>query len=254
MITQKQSALLQCIYTYRYTNRQLIAETLGLAASGSLHSRLRKLEEAGLITRRFEKRSALLGKPVAYFLTPKGLREIAKLMDIPASIIKQSYKDKSASESFIEHNMHVHSIANKLRSTHKDLKIYTKRDMARFTYFPKVMPDLFLSHPARGHEPKRYFLFVIPATQQRYQFDAYFKQYQDYFEADKWEVVSETLPELLFVTGNATSERMVRRRCTQLLASSYLEVTVLTVTISAVQSANQPVRWSSLTGEEEVIG
>lgn len=108
--------------------------------------------------------------PAAYYLTPKGLRALAALPGhdyITNSVIKGSYKDGTVTQSFITQTLRVYAQANKLTASHPNLKIFLRRDMSRYSYFPKPLPDSFLSLPtSEGTSPKRFFFDVIPDSLQ----------------------------------------------------------------------------------------
>ena len=90
-----QIAILELLYKYRFGSRQLLADSLGIKAGSSLHTRLEVLYQHGYIGKRLEKRLKLEGMPAAYHLTPKGLRLLRSLPGheaIDDSIIRANYK------------------------------------------------------------------------------------------------------------------------------------------------------------------
>lgn len=74
-----------------------------------------------------------------------------------------------------------------LKNQYPQLKAYLRRDMSRFSYFPKTPPDAFL-----------------PLTQ-----DNITRRY--FFDNGGWDVTGTKIPILLFVAENATMERRIRR-------------------------------------------
>ena len=92
----------------------------------------------------------LSGRPAAYYLLPKGLRALKQYTnrdDITDAAIKNSYKDKDelVSEQFIDHNLDVYAISNRLQALYPAIKQFTKRELVIYNYFPKQLPDLYLS-------------------------------------------------------------------------------------------------------------
>lgn len=254
-LTPKQLELLSCIYKYRFTSRQLIAHSLHIKADTTLHRRLKYLVKMGHIAERYEKKLSLLGKPIAYYLTSGGLRALSKQgTTIPESIVKQSYKDKLASQAFIDHNMTIHAVSNTLSDQYPTLRAFTKREMTLYDYFPSNRPDAFYSLPIDGGEPIRFFLDIVTAYDQRYQFEQLLNNYLQYFEADGWEPVSDTLPTLLFIAESSSIERRVKSWAHRLLTNKYdLTIEVLTTTLHALNSNAPIIVWSSIDPDHEQL-
>ncbi|MEI6054375.1 MAG: MarR family winged helix-turn-helix transcriptional regulator, partial [Candidatus Saccharibacteria bacterium] len=167
-IKQPQIDILEVLYKYRFGSRKLIANLLKINEA-TLYKKLIVLIKHGLIGSKLDNKSKIKGIPVAYYLTPKGLKYLQSLenhKDISEKIIKASYRDKSASESVIVNSFTVMSQIIALGQCYPQLKAYLRRDMSQYSYFPKTLPDAFLSLQTEN-VTKRFFFDYIPDSQER---------------------------------------------------------------------------------------
>lgn len=254
-----QLAILELLYTYRFGSRQLVAESLGITAGSSLHEKLGVLKRHGHISMRHEKRLKLYGVPAAYFLTPKGLRTLQALPDhdfITDRVIKGSYKDKGASQGFIDHTLAVYRSTNLLKRRHPALKVFTRRDMNRHSYFPSHLPDAFLSlTTTKNTPPQRFFLDIVPDNLPRHALDRRITHYCQFFEDGGWEVTGSELPILLLIAETGTTERRIRRVTQAAIARAEMdeEPTTYTTTYSAVAHTDSAAIWTSIDDPDELL-
>ena len=212
-LKQGQIDILELLYKYRFGSRQLIAGSLGITVGSNLYDKLNVLIKHGWVAKRQEKRLKLHGTPAAYYLTPKGLRTLQALDQhdyITDSIIKASYRDKVVSQSFVNHTLDVYRQTNLLKQQYPELKVFLRRDMSRYSYFPDNPPDAFLSLKL-DDTPRRFFLDVIPDSLPRNLLDKRITGYAEFFEEGGWDVTNSDLPKLLFIAGKSTTESRTRR-------------------------------------------
>lgn len=258
VLKQGQIDILELLYKYRFGSRQLLADSLGIKAGSSLHERLQVLIKHGFIAMRLEKRLKLHGTPAAYYLTPKGLRTLAALPDhdyITDSVIKGSYKDSTVTQSFITQTLRVYGQLNNLQATHEDLRVFTRRNMSRYSYFPKPLPDAFLSLKQEP-TPKRFFLDVIPDSLLSKQLYQRLASYIEFFESDGWDAVSTELPILLFSCESATTERRVQRTIKSALYNTEtdIDISAYTTTFSTLPNLQAtPAVWSRYDDPEDLL-
>lgn len=257
-LKQGQIDILEVLYKYRFGSRQLIAESLSIKASSSLYERLNVLIKHDLVAMRQEKRLKLLGVPASYFLTPKGLRTLQAIDHheyINESIIKASYRDKILSQTFVSHTLDVFKYTNILKLQYPKLKVYLRRNMSRFSYFPKTPPDAFLSL-AHDNITKRYFFDYISASLERKVLFQRIYSYIDFFDNDGWDVTGTEIPILLFVAENATMERRIRRIAKGVINKIEIddEIIIYTTTKKALEAPNKEITvWSDLEEPDELI-
>jgi hypothetical protein len=215
VLRQGQIEILGLLYKYRFGSRQLIAESLKVKAGSNIYEKLNVLIKHGFVAKRYDKSLRLQGLPAAYYLTPKGLKTLQSLDAwnyITEATIRSSYRDKGISQSFINHTLDVYSYTNMLAKTYPTLKVFTRRDMSRYSYFPNNPPDAFLSLKT-GEEttPKRFFFDFISETTPRAAINHRIAQYIKFFDEGGWNETNSDLPKLLFLVETiATKKRLLK--------------------------------------------
>jgi len=247
------------VYKYRFASRQLLAESLGVKPENGLYEKLEILVKHGYLAKRFDKQLKLLGVPAAYFLTPKGLRALQNVAGhdhITDSVIKLSYKDKTVSQSFIQHTLDVYRYTNALRRAYPDLKIFTKRDMSQYEYFPEQSPDAFLSLPTNDPmQPKRFFFDLVPDATPRYVLDRRIAHYSEFFDEGGWGVANSELPVILLVAEKGTAEKRMHRYVRlQLNRSDMEDLQVFTTTTAAISHMfDEKAIWTDIQDTDDLL-
>tara|TARA_B100001250_G_scaffold392292_1_gene393983 strand:+ start:1857 stop:2702 length:846 start_codon:yes stop_codon:yes gene_type:complete len=257
-LKQGQIDILELLYKYRFGSRQLLADSLGIKAGSSLYEKLEVLVKHNLIGKRQEKHLKLLGVPAAYYLTPKGLRTLQALPDheyITDSVIKVGYKDKSVSQVFVSHTLKVYRLTNALKRHYPDLKVYLRRDMSHYSYFPSNPPDAFLSLMI-SDTPKRFFLDVIPDSLPRNVLDRQITNYGQFFEDGGWEVTNSELPALLLIADKGTTETRTKRAVRAALGRLEMddELSAYITTFTALENGDESGKiWTSIGEPDELL-
>ena len=68
--------ILEALYGCRFCSCRLLADSLGIRSLSNLHEKLNVLMKHGFVDRRYDKSFRLRGMPAAYYVTPKGLRQL----------------------------------------------------------------------------------------------------------------------------------------------------------------------------------
>lgn len=253
-IKPSQIDILEVLYKYRFASRLLLARVLQINDS-TLYKKLSVLIKHELVGSKLDNQSKIRGLPAAYFLTPKGLRFLASLPKhdyITEKVIKASYRDKSLKEPTITHHLDVFSAVVGLKSRYPELKAYLRRDMSRFSYFPELPPDAFISMTLKD-TTKRFFLDVVPAAQEKRPLFQRIAAYINFFDAGGWEVTNTEPPKLLFIAETASVERMIRRIVKGVI--SHLEpdeeLEIYTTTKKALHNMDsEALIWTALDDDE----
>jgi len=255
VLKQGQIDILELLYKYRFGSRQLIADSLNIKAGSSLHEKLDVLIKHGYINKRLDKAQKLYGMPVAYFLTPKGLKFMQSLPNheyITESVIKSSYRDKSTSLGFITHTLDAYRLITALKRKYPGLKAFTRREMSKYSYFPTMLPDAFLSIKVND-QPKRFFFDLVPDLNMRRILDVRLTNYADFFDRGGWDITDSELPCLLLVADKGSAERRLQR-VTRVLRNKYdIDSDIFTSTITAITSPNSECAvWSDINDPDEL--
>lgn len=259
IIKQGQIDILEVLYKYRFGSRQLVAESLGVKAGSSLYEKLRVLIKHGLVAMRHDKRLKLHGIPAAYYLAPKGLKALQALGGheyITEAVIKASYRDKVLSQAFINHSLSIFRCTNALKRAYPGAKVYLRRDMSRYSYFPGLLPDAFLSVPTDDPEqPKRFFLDIIAEGTPRRALDVRLSNYCEFLDQGGWDVTGSDWPILLLISEKGSSEKFLQRTARAVLNRNDIEeLDMLTSTVQAVShgEANMKI-WTHIDEPDQLI-
>jgi DNA-binding MarR family transcriptional regulator len=214
-LNDKQLALLDSLYRFRFIISTQISKHLGLSKT-AINNRLSLLSEQEFIGRRYDSSYNLRGQPASYHLLSKGA---AVLKNVPSkkyqsSVLKNMYKDASASDAFITHCLAVLDLYCGLSAAKygDDLHAFTKSELAPFSYFPKPLPDLFVRIKRNDHE-RQYFIDYLRAGTMTFLAKRRVNQYLEYAESGEWEqhVSSYPLPSIILVCADEKLARSMQR-------------------------------------------
>lgn len=257
-VSTSQITVLDLIYKYRFVSSQLVADTLGIHTVSVIYRRLEVLVKYGYVDKRFDKRLKLVGVPAAYYLTPKGLRMLQGLPNheqVTEAAIKGSYRDKSVGQEFVTHTLNVYRTTSLLKRHYPSLKVFTKRDMSQYDYFPSHLPDAFLSLPtADPQQPKRFFFDLVSDSLPRTALDRRIANYCEFFDEGGWDETGSELPILLLLSEWGAAEKRIQRNVRiQLGRSDMEELSVYSSTVSALEHiADEDAIWTSVEDVDEL--
>lgn len=258
-LNSSQIKLLELVYKYRFVSRQLVANSLGIKYGSSLHERLEVLVKNEYLGRRFEKQLKLQGIPAAYYLTPRGLRALQSLPGheaITASVIKGSYNDKTVGMSFVAHTLNIYKYTSLLMQHYPSLKVFSKRDIARYNYFPSQLPDAVLSLSVNGAEhPTRFFFDLVSDSTPYTSLDRRIENYCEFFDEGGWSVTKSEVPVVLLLSEWSATEKIIQRRVRlQLARSDMEELRVYTTTANAIRAVADNLEiWTDIQDTDELV-
>jgi len=235
----------------------ILADSLGIKANVTLYKKLEVLCKHGYIAKRFDKRLKLQGMPVAYYLTPNGWRKLHKLPNydfIDQAFIKTTYADKRVGIDFVADTLNVHQHTKLLQKQYPELKIFTKRELSRYSYFPELAPDALLSLPSDDpNQPHRFFFDIIPDRTPRPTLFRRIKAYCDFFEGG-WDDTDSKIPVILLVSEWGPAERSLQRQVARILRSEASDLQAYTTTTTAIEKVlkNKAI-WTPVDETDELI-
>jgi DNA-binding PadR family transcriptional regulator len=192
-LNEEQVAVLHLLWRFRFAGNEQIAKYQQKPNSKAIQKRLKILEDQGLIAKRYDKSYKLKGKPAAYFLTPNGARMLAthkpRKNDEPINI-KRIYKDKEASEGFIEHCKNVLAIYLMLKALYpaKDkLNYFTKAQLSyeKYDFMPSPLQDACIRIKTSTGD-RYFFLDIFEDNQPFFVLIRRIKKYLDYAGSGEW--------------------------------------------------------------------
>lgn len=259
VLRQGQIEILGLLYKYRFGSRRLIAESLKVKAGSNIYEKLNVLIKHGFVAKRYDKSLRLQGLPTAYYLTPKGLKTLQSLDAwnyITEAAIRSSYRDKGISQSSINHTLDVYNYTNMLAKTYPTLKVFTRRDMSRYSYFPNNPPDAFLSLKI-GEEatPRRFSFDFISETTQRTAINHRIAQYIKFFDEGGWNETNSELPKLLFLVETIAIKKRLLKAARAIRDQFDMEddIEVYITTANDIEHADASRIWISIDDPDSTL-
>ncbi|MFI5270948.1 MAG: replication-relaxation family protein [Candidatus Saccharimonadales bacterium] len=258
-ISSSQIEVVELLFKYRFCSVELLRSSLSLQTKAGLYRKLAILIDKGYVGKRYDKSYRILGKPAVYYLLPKGLSELRKLPkheSIDDNLIKYAYNDKRiTSEQFIKHSLNIYKTSLQLTRLYPVLKFFTKREIKGLSYLPKNLPDAFVSLKLDNQtEPSRFFLDLIPDSMFGRELNKKVAAYIDFFEGDSWQAVAgNSLPRLLLLCENGTTEKRVQRQLARQMYDEELECYTSTFLSLANANASEYAIWSDVLDPDDLI-
>ena len=213
-LSPSQLNIIKLIYIHRFVSVQLLSELLKVKHTSGVRVKLESLVSYGVLGKRYDKSYHLRAKPAAYYLLPLGLRVLNDQTELKFqdATIKASYRDKTVSETFIDHNLAVVNIYLSLQGQYPDIKLFTKRQLDSYDYFPSMLPDLFVSLKTVDQTPQRFFLDLVSDSYAKFALDKRLNNYHEFFESGSWDVTNSPEPNILLVSEWGLAELRIQRQ------------------------------------------
>lgn len=254
-----QVKILELVYRYRFVSRQLSAGSLGVKPQNGLYEKLEILVGHEYLGKRLEKRLTLENVPAAYYLTPKGLKYLRGLPDheyVDDQSLHESYRDKSITGNpFIRHYFNIYRQTQALQQQYTGLKVFTQRDMRRYSYFPEKLPDAFLSLASDGPEqPHRFFFDIVRDRQSRNDLVNKLKEYTEFFDDGGWDETESEIPVLLLLCEWGPTEKSIQRFVRGQLSRLDSDFRVFTSTFAAIGGVTiDQAIWTDVHDTDELV-
>jgi hypothetical protein len=255
-LNAEQLEVLELLYKFRFGSNDLIAQYFGKRDRSFVFKRLSILLEQGLIGKRFDSSYRIQGKPAAYYLLPAGIKKLSEYRDIEVTItrVKMAYKDKTVSEDFISHCLQALGAFNQLKRIYGDaIRFYTKVDLnvETYDYFPKPLPDAFLSLKEQD-QTRRYFLEILDAATPLFVLRKRIKQYLDYYESGAWDDTGSEFPIVLLVCQSNKQEKQLQSTISKALENETEPVFATTTYAKLKELSKEVVIWQNAIDLDEV--
>ena len=213
-INDHQLAILNLLYRFRFTTTELLAQCLDVKHKNKMNQRLKVLLDQEYIGRNFKPSYHLSGRHASFYLLAKGISALKQVPEgkyVP-SVLNNLYKDRTASERFINHWLEVFSLYCSMKGKYGErLRFFSRTELARFEYFPKQRPDGYI-RLASGKKERQYILEVLDSTQPFFVQINMIKKYIEYAEEGDWEeATGSELPIVLLVCGSRAQQRKLQK-------------------------------------------
>jgi hypothetical protein len=159
-------------------------------------------------------------------LLPAGARKLQEVRDSEDESVnvKSIYKDKSVSETFVQHSLNIFTVYNQLKARYRnELAFFTKIDLASFEHFPKPLPDAFISLEANDDTTRHYFLEVVEDSQPFFTVIRKVKKYLDHKESGEWAITETKYPAVLFICESVSLHRRLQKQIMRIMKSAWVD-------------------------------
>ncbi len=146
-LTANQERILRILFKFRFATVYSIAHIISNHRS-SVYDVLEGLITEGLVIKVYAKEFRINRRAAYYYLSPGGVTQVKKIMDVKEATVHTLYNNGTASEEFIDHCLKLIEIYPVLRSNlPEDSNIFSKQEINRFNEFPKNRPDFYIRTP-----------------------------------------------------------------------------------------------------------
>jgi hypothetical protein len=218
-LNTEQIEVLELLYKFRFGSNDLTAQYFGKKDRSFVFKRLSILLDQGFIAKRFDSSYRIQGKPAAYYLLPAGARKLQEHRNPEDEEvnIKSIYKDKSISETFIQHSLNIFAAYNQLKAHYGDsLDFFTKSDLTSYEHYPKPLPDAFLSLEAGGGA-KHFFVEIQEDSQPFFTAVRKVKKYIDYKDSGEWAITETDFPVILTICESVSLQKRLQKQTAKML-------------------------------------
>lgn len=253
-LTDKQLDVLKILYRFRFGTSDLISQAQGGISRQSTNARLAVLVEKELINKKQDGRAKLEGKPAVYSLAAKGRAALRKQGDKYSSKVLNSIRaNRDSSDKFVQHNLTIFSVANKLTEQYKDAVTFlTKSNVYgdSFDYLPESRPDAFLHIKTIN---AYYFLYYLDESTPDFAHVRKISSLFDYEKSGKWEIGTKLgLPGILLVCSSNRLETTMRKRFVKLKSDEDSDFGIYTTVISRLLDSENGEIWKLVGGDDEL--
>lgn len=254
-LNQKQIHLLKLTYKFRFVSTRQLAEYKKVRKS-AIDKSLIVLLDRGFLNRHYDKSYKLQGKSAAYYLAPKGLKYLRVEHDFNENALHAMYKNKTASDVFIEHNLNVLDIYLALHEKYPDVfTVFSKTELYSYDHFPQPRPDLYLNrNEGLSGFADDYFLEAFTEQMPFFAIKKRLAVLFEHYEAGDWEAEEEsTHPTLLIVCRDAKLEAKLRAHAAHVLEEEDVEdLYIFTTTQEALKADDKQV-WRNALNDTKYL-
>lgn len=219
-----QVEVLQLLYRFRFTTTELIASYQHKKNAAAVFNRMRVLCEQEYIGRNFSSSYRLLGKPASYYLLSKGIQVLREDPDNASKVLHSLYKDKTASDQFIAQSLTLFQTYLKLTALYGDaLDLFTKSELTGFDYFPKKLPDSYISLKGKNKaRTKHYVLLVVDEATPHFAAIKRVNALLTHAKKGEWDGPLHGTPAILIVCDTLKQQKALQPRLAKTIEASDL--------------------------------
>lgn len=237
----------------------MLARQRKLSSPVVINSALQILLDQDYIGRKYNNSYKLQGKGASYYLAPKALKVLRDNHGFNETILHTMYKNRTVSETFIDHCLDVFRAFLELSSVYPETaNIYTKYELGGLDYFPSPAPDLYISRIDASKNAQADFFLDIFTNTQLFVIKKRIALYLEHYESGDWESETKTnYPTLLIACPDGRTEEKLQDYVEKALEGAGIDdLRIYTTTAKALLSlsGNGPANWTKTSDPEKMLG
>jgi len=265
-LTKAQLNILIALYKFRFVSVDLTVEWMGLKTRTHSFNRLKSLEQQGYIARRYTNQDRIDRKPAVYFALNGAINILKQRTELDKTALNTMYKDKLAGKLFIDRCLLTFAVFNRFKAGYgnKALDFFSKREMSRYDFFPKPLPDAYITIAHKGKHDKskpkadtQYFLELFDLASPFFVHRRVLNKHMSFYDSGEWEEQMETdYPSLLLVCETTQLQKRIQKLSCRLQDSEGAYMSIYTTSTKALLtagSANEKI-WANIDEPEELVG
>ena len=264
VINRQQLLILYRLYNFRFINTLQVQRLIHKKQIQQAQQRLNLLVSRGWVGKNFSKRDRLTGKYASYYLLPKGIKALrqykSKLgfdFELNPKIVHNIYKDKTASDRFINHCIGLGDIELNLSRLYGNRLNYYSKNRLVNDYFPDPRPDAYLIISVEVNDtlkPTDHFLEYYQEITPFFVYRKRIKQYVDEYLYEKvWqEATGHERPTIHLVAETPVLQRRLHRFIKKYLNDLYLgtQARFLLTNLEELKTTTVPNIWIQVMQED----
>jgi len=190
-----------------------------------MYSRLKILHNQGYIAKNYDKSYRLKGKPASYYLLPKALKLLKGRRGIDERLLIYMRRDNKRTKGFIDHHIAVLDSYVKLKQLYindtRD-RVFTKNELAAYSYFPTPRSDLYLYIEQNG-QTTDFILEYIEETKPWFVIKQIIAKYIDHVENGDWDETKTPYPAILLICDTHHLQKRLIKHITNSLEQIWID-------------------------------
>lgn len=251
-LNELQIELLQILYKFRFGNAKLIAQYQDQSIR-NINVRLTNLLEQEYIGRSYDSSYRINRRPATYYLLPKAIRLLKTNPELDPKGLHLLYYNHKAKLVFVNHCLRLFRMYLKLNEIYgEDLEFFASTELAEQQYFPRPLPDGYLTFSGNHSEVSDCMLELLESSTSLSRLRQRVNRYMAHHELGTCE---GDYPHILLVCDNIGLEREIQRHVAKTMDyRGILGLECYTTTIKALLSSNSRNKaiWSDAV-EEDVL-
>lgn len=252
-LNDKQILLLKLLYKFRFLTVGLLQSAQGHKYQATHSDRLKVLLEQECIGRHYDNNYRIDRRYGEYYILPKGINILKDLDIFKPSVLKRLYRDKTASQHFINHSLNIFKLYNTLRRLYPDtFSIYTAIELSGQEDLPEMLPDALLK-PNSQEKAKEYYLECVEDLAQVLIVKRKITSYLKHCASDEWQDTGRDYPKVLILTELDSTQKTLHKFIAKKLSYSEAVVKFYITTLKQFHDSidNNAKIWHEV-GEDEL--